>query len=583
MRTTSTQSGQTGQWRRVAVALLVAVGISAGLHAAAQSPVADAAMAGDVTAVRDLVRSGADVNAAQGDGMTALHHAAMRGDDEMVGVLLYAGANVHATSRLGGYTPLHLASQRGHATVIERLVAGGANPNNPTATGTTPLMFASASGHVQAVKQLLAHGADVNATERANEQTALMFAAAADRPEVVTVLLEVGANAAATSKVTDLSVLVSPEESLQDEIRDAQSKNENATPSLTAGGRTAATIVDPDETAGVTRGYRYNELIGKQGGLTALHFAIRQGSVESAKALLAAGADINGRTPSDGTTPLLMATINGQFDLAMLLLEQGADPTLASDAGATPLFAAINIQWAPRSFYPQPRAQLQQRTAYLDLMTALIDKGADVNARLRKKIWYTQFNFDLLRVDEAGATPFWRAAYASDIDAMKLLLAHGADPSIPTMKGPRRQRRQGGTQAGDPSGLDPLPPGGPGVPPLHAAAGVGYGEGFAGNAHRFAPTGMLAAVKFLIEELKVDVNAVDDSGNTALHHAAARGDNEMITYLVSQGGDVTKVNRSGLTTVDMANGPVQRTQPYPETIALLESLGARNNHRCVSC
>jgi ankyrin repeat protein len=121
------------------------------------------------------------------------------------------------------------------------------------------------------------------------------------------------------------------------------------------------------------------------------------------------------------------------------------------------------------------------------------------------------------------------------------------------------------------------------VPALHAAAGVGYGEGFAGNAHRFAPSGMLAAVKFLVEELKVDVNAVDDSGNTALHHAAARGDNEMIKYLVSQGADVRKVNRAGLTTVDMANGPVQRTQPYPDTIALLESLGAKNNHRCVSC
>jgi ankyrin repeat protein len=94
---------------------------------------------------------------------------------------------------------------------------------------------------------------------------------------------------------------------------------------------------------------------------------------------------------------------------------------------------------------------------------------------------------------------------------------------------------------------------------------------------------MLAAVKFLVEEVGVDVNAVDDDGNTAVHHAAARGDNEMIQYLVSKGADVTKVNRGGLTTVDMANGPVQRTQPYPETIKLLESLGAKNNHKCVSC
>jgi uncharacterized protein len=216
-------------------------------------------------------------------------------------------------------------------------------------------------------------------------------------------------------------------------------------------------------------------------------------------------------------------------------------------------------------------------------MQALLDKGADPNARLKKKVWYTQYNFDLLRTDEAGATPFWRAAYASDIEAMKLLIARGADPQITTIKGPTQARQQGGVNAGDPTRLPPMPTGSPGIGPLHAAAGVGYGEGFAGNAHRFAATGMMSAVKFLIEEVGVDVNAVDDDGNTAVHHAAARGDNEMITYLVSKGADVTKVNRSGLTTVDMANGPVQRTQPYPETIKLLEGLGAKNNHKCVSC
>jgi hypothetical protein len=171
---------------------------------------------------------------------------------------------------------------------------------------------------------------------------------------------------------------------------------------------------------------------------------------------------------------------------------------------------------------------------------------------------------------------------------MKLLVAHGADPHIPTVKPARTDRfRQGGTRGADESrdhsGLSPMPVGGAGVPPLLAAAGVGYGEGFAGNAHRFAPVGMLAAVRYLVEELGADVNAVDHDGNTAVHHAAARGDNEMITYLVSKGADVKKVNRGGQTTLDMANGPVQRVQPYPETIALLERLGAKNNNRCVSC
>ena len=285
---------------------------------------------------------------------------------------------------------------------------------------------------------------------------------------------------------------------------------------------------------------------------------------------------------------MLIAAVNGHFDLVAYLLEKGADPNLASDAGMTPLYAVLNVQWASKAFYPQPRAYLQQKTAYLDLMTQLLAKGADPNARLQRKIWYTQFNFDLLRVDDQGATPFWRAAYASDIDAMKLLVAHGADSTLPTAKPAVNDRfRQGGVRSTDESkdhsGLPPVPTGGPDIPPLLAASGAGYGEGFAGNAHRFAPTGMLAAVTYLVEELGSDPNARDADGNTALHHAASRGDNEMIKYLVAKGADVTMMNRGGQTTVDMANGPVQRVEPYPETIKLLESLGAKNSHKCVSC
>ena len=144
------------------------------------------------------------------------------------------------------------------------------------------------------------------------------------------------------------------------------------------------------------------------------------------------------------------------------------------------------------------------------------------------------------------------------------------------------RRRRGGTQE-DLSGLPPVPTGGPGVYPIHAATGVGYGEGFAGNSHRHVPDGWLPAAKYLIEELDAGVNARDLNGYTPLHHAAARGDNELIRYLVEQGADVMVVSRRGQTTIDMANGPVQRIQPFPETVALLEGLGAVNNHNCVSC
>ncbi len=119
--------------------------------------------------------------------------------------------------------------------------------------------------------------------------------------------------------------------------------------------------------------------------------------------------------------------------------------------------------------------------------------------------------------------------------------------------------------------------------PVHAASGVGYGEGFAGNSHRHVPEGWIPAMKYLVEELGAEVNTRDLNGYTALHHAAARGDNELILYLADRGADVTVVSRRGQTTADMANGPVQRIQPFPETLALLERLGSKNNHNCVSC
>ena len=548
------------------------------------TPVADAAMRKDAQAVRALLRQGGDVNAAQGDGMTPLHWTAMHGDADLTAVLLYAGANVRATTRLGGYTPLHLASSAGAVAVIDALAAAGANVNAPTTTGATPLMLASAAGQVNAVTTLLAHHADPDATETANGQTALIFAAARDRSDVVRVLLQHGADATIASKVVDLTAVVAPEEALQNEIRDRQNAESAA---RTGNAPPPARESASKGVAGLTRPYAFNELIGKQGGLTALHFAARQGAMSTAKVLVDAGTDINAISAADGNTPIVIATINGQFDLANYLLDHGANPNISSEIGMTPLYAALNIEWAPRMFYPQPRAQLQQKISYLDFMKALLDKGADPNARVRRKIWYTQYNFDLLRVDDSGATPFWRAAYASDIAAMKLLVSYGADPNIATIKPPTSSRfQQGGTRSGDGrdgSGMPPIPTGGPDIPPLLAAAGAGYGEGFAANAHRFAPTGMLEAVKFLVEEMRADVNARDADGNTALHNAAARGDNDMILYLVSKGADVKAVNRSGQTTVDMANGPVQRTQPYPETIKLLEGLGAKNNHRCVSC
>jgi ankyrin repeat protein len=337
----------------------------------------------------------------------------------------------------------------------------------------------------------------------------------------------------------------------------------------------------------INRGPSYGELIGNKGGLTPLLFAVREGHLEAVNRLLAAGARVNHVSEGDHTSPLLMAAINGRYDMAKLLMDKGADVKLASDAGATPLYAVINTQWAPKSLYPQPTAQLQQKTSHLELMEAMLKAGAEPNVRLKKHLWFMSYNFDLLGVNTIGATPFWRAAYGLDVPAMKLLVKYGADPTIPTIKpngrlpGDDAPDEAGG--GGDPSGLPPIPDGGPGVYPIHAASGVGYGEGYAANSHRHAPDAWLPAVKYLVEELKADVNSRDHNGYNPLHHAAARGDNELIQYLVAKGTDVKALSRRGQTTADMANGPVQRIPPFLETVELLVKLGAKNSNKCRSC
>ena len=586
--------------RKFGLGGVIAIALTAWLNAAGPAPVADAAMAHERDSVKALLKSGADVNAAQGDGMTALHWASRNGDAELAQMLLFAGANVKATTRLGGYTPLMMAAEQGHTAVIAALLTGGADPKAANSMGTTPLMLAAASGNPQAITTLVENGAEIEAKEKTFGQTPLMFAAATNRVDALKALVKAGANVKATSKVNNVGNLSGGEQ----EALAAASGSGNqaggggqgragqvvapggAAPPAAGGGGGGGFGRGGGGKAGIDRPYFYNELIGTQGGHTALMLAARSGFSDAAKILVAAGADVNQNSVGDKTSPVLIAAINGHFDLAKWLLDQGANPNAASDNGVTPLYAALNVTWAPRALYPQPRAFNQQQITYLDFMKSLLDKGADPNTRLTKKVWYSEYNFDLAGVDEIGATPFWRAAFAGDVPAMSLLFEHGADPNIYTMR-PAGRRPLGDAGAArdvkDVSNVPPIPIGGPGIPALQAAAGVGFGEGFAANSHIHSPAGFLPGIKFMIEVAGADVNAVDHDGNTALHHAAARGDVDSILSLVSKGADVTKVNREGQTVADMANGPVQRVQPWPEALKLLEKLGSKNNHKCVSC
>ncbi len=607
---------------RRAAALIFALYLPALVAAApSASPVADAAMSGDVDVVRSLLRQGADVNAAQGDGMTALHWAARNDDSSMLEMLLYAGANPAAATRIGDYTPLHLAAKSGHAGVVEALLRAGSSVNAATsAGGASALHFAAAAGSLDVITVLLDRGANVNARESTWGQTPLMFAATANRVEAVDLLLRHGADSSVTARVVDVSAFeerltaekaqrdrriaalqaINPEQAVEP-VRPTTSRApldatqgeptdepQPAAPKTAppAQGRATSPALEDETEEAEGEPPDYEDLVGTHGGMTALLHAAREGHGATVQALLESEADVNLVNAGDRTSPLLIAVMNGHFDLAMYLLGQGADPTLANTAGLTPLYATLKVQWAPKSRYPQQYAYTQQRTGYMELVGALLEAGGDPNVRLTKHLWHMSYNFHLLGVDTKGATPFWRAAYATDVEAMRLLVEYGADPNVPTQVVPKRRRyADSGGENGklDPSGLPSVPIDGPAVYPIHAASGVGYGQGYAGNSHRHVPNAWLETVTYLVEELGADVNARDHDGYAPLHHAAARGDTELIHYLVAQGADPTLVSRRGQTTVDLANGPVQRIQPFPETIALLESLGAKNSHNCVSC
>jgi len=552
--------------------------------------VADAAMNGDRAAVRSLLAQKAEVSAPQGDGMTALHWAAFREDLELTKILIAAGAEVKAATRDGGITPLFLACKNGNAAIIGELLKAGADANSMNENGTTALMTAASSGNADAVKVLLDRGADVKTKEKAHGQTALMFAAALNRAAVVKMLIEHGSelDAVTPSKTVervrfdqDGNIVEAPaggggggrgrgaraaasaqDADKADEAADAataaaaaKSATETAQAELNAlsramGFQSADYLLAKPRAAAGDVAARAPRRIGPEftGGMTALLYAAREGHMESVRALVEGGANLNVQS-ADKFSALVEAVTNAHFDVALYLLEHGADPNLATVSGMTALYAVIDTQWAPHVWFPQPATD-QEKTSYLQLMKTLLEKGANVNAAIGERIWFRSYTNDYTWVDPAGATAFWRAAQSSDTAAMRLLMEHGADPKL-------------ATKAGD--------------TPLHAAAGIGWAANWTVNA----PLPLVDAVKYCVD-VGNDVNAVDNRGYTPLHGAGYLGNNDMVNYLVSKGAKVDSRSKTGDSPADMANGPTRFGQPHPDTVALLEKLGSHNSHNCRS-
>ncbi len=434
--------------------------------------------AGDHATAKRLLDGKNNSNSSEADGTTALHYAVQNNDAELVTALLKKGANLNARNRYG-ITAIYLAAQNGKAKMVELLLKAGANPNELYREGETVLMTAARTGDSDSVKALLKAGAIADARETWHGQTALMWAVAQQHANLIPLLVKHGANINALSNV---------------EVWERQITSEPRDKWL------------------------------PPGGMSPLLFAAREGCLACIDALLKAGAQIDAATPK-GISSLLIAIINGHYDVAYRLIEAGANVNLNDDTNRSPLYAAVDFNIMPESNRPAPDVMDDHHTAF-ELMELLIAKGANVNVQLNQQAPYR------LKLDRgtdtmliAGTTPFLRAAKSADIAAMKLLLQHGADARLSTKND---------------------------VNPLMTAANV--------EAKESDTTGRYKTQQQIIEAIDIclqqglDVNAKSKAGRTAIFGAATFGFEKVVQYLHDQGAVANYKDSKGLSPLDAAMG-----------------------------
>jgi ankyrin repeat protein len=487
-----------------AVALLAAVVLVTVAGASGDGPLAMAARAGDLQAVRTLVKAGADVNARSGDGSTPLLWAAHKSSPEIAQVLIAAKAAVDAANDYG-ITPLLQASRTGDAAMVDVLLKAGADPSRAHPEGETPLLAASRAGSVPIVRLLLARGVDVNAAEAFQKTTALMWAAAEGHVDVVDVLLKAGA--------------------------------------------------DPNRQAHVTSLTQRHNADHPTGGFTALMYAARGGNEAMVRRLVAGGANVNLKN-GDEASAAMIAIFNDRFDVAATLVELGSDVNDGS------LYVAVEMRDATTDQFAfdgsRRRPDHPNTLTALDLMRQLLEKGASPNTTFVGQLHSTH----MPNTDRFDNTPFFRAAIAADVEALKLMVKHGADlaqtppapppppPGPPGALAPAPRGRNNpnagrqATQVAMNGGRGPAMTGGPAY--LRDGSPVPYRE----------PGSRKAEEAFaLLLEAGANPNAAGPDGATLLHQAANAGSVEMIRALAKANVDFTLKNKDGKTALEVVEAP----------------------------
>ncbi|HZI79378.1 MAG TPA: ankyrin repeat domain-containing protein [Vicinamibacterales bacterium] len=479
-------------------------------QAATDSPLVAAAKSGDLVSVRSLIAKRVNVNEPGADGSTALLWAAYHSDLDMTRALLAAGASVNAANRYG-VTPLLQASRSGATPVMQALVRAGADSKRAHVDVETALMAAARTGKVDGVKLLLEAGADVNATDLYQEQTALMWAATEGHADVIKTLLAAGA--------------------------------------------------DPNRKAHVNTITERKNSDFPTGGFTALMYAAREGHEAAVRALLAGGADPKG-TNGDGATAMSIAIVNDRFDLAKTMLDLGADPNDGS------LYFAVDMHDATSDMRAKDgsrlRADFDNTLTALDLVRVLLDKGADPNKPFVGKLHH----FALCCDADINASPFFRAAQAADVEALKLMIAKGAQVEwSPTEV--KKEPKPDGVAAGPGRGNPNV-----GRTPMMVAINGGRGASFnagPGFDRLTAPPFREVSNREPYEAIKVllaagaNPNAKAPDGATLLHQAVAARQVPIIKSLITAGAKLDAVNKDNLTPLLLAEKPEPPPPPGNNT------------------